>query len=510
MTPPSGPLARSALLIHGLALLAAGVGAGFGWHFASGSIDVITAFGVALCAAGVFALWSVLLALRSIKVGEKGRLPFIVLALFLLELGAAHAPLLLAKSVVAVHMFEWVFDYATVFFVPPLALAALLALLVTCWWVARAQRRVSANPWDPQRRWRYGLRCWLLWSVLIFLLALPWPLFLFAVYHEMHRSRRQPGWERTVIEHTPCFVGESVSAWLPESNWRQWNVYEAVLRTGRISASRIKNEAIKPGGLHNFTAYQAWLKNDRAAALDYAQRFGRGQIPITALWRSADTVCGLAMGGYGSPDMIREFLDPARGPAFSPQAGMSQYEFLSSLLTAIGQQPEFLPELRQLCGSGVLSGKPRTLEPALQAYARMAPDDELERVWPEYLASADQALAIEAVDAIRYMRNPATRVRVVVAGLKGKDASMLLSRMPWILYCEQTPNPSSQDLVPLVEQLLPLLETADIRKDRATETIEVLLRIPVPRGELGYAPDAIKRAVLDWLKKNRPAGEEKP
>src|SRR5947208_2930599 len=80
-------LGRSALLVHGMAWLAAGLGAGM-VRWMPTSNDAAKALGVPLAATFVLFIWSMMLAIRAVRADEKTSWPLTVIGLGLFEIVA--------------------------------------------------------------------------------------------------------------------------------------------------------------------------------------------------------------------------------------------------------------------------------------------------------------------------------------------------------------------------------------------------------------------------------------
>ncbi|MCY3018065.1 MAG: HEAT repeat domain-containing protein, partial [Planctomycetota bacterium] len=419
---PTSQMGRDALLVHGLAVVAAVAAVSVAAYLGLSSEVMPDAAGVGLAAMVTLGGWSIVLAVRALRNSERATWPVTVIVLTVLEISTAS--LLLwgdnLNWLVSEESVHWAVSAGLPVFVPVFLIASLIAALVT-WWRVRCTAapvgRPAGAPATPsRRRWKRILAWYCALTVLGVAILLPCPLFLFCAYTRGYYwgwERDDPDWRARVVKHMPVAVGEASAAMLPVSSWmKAAEAYRYVLSSGRVFRTRLQRELRSMDQDTQLAAFAGLAQSDLPAALDCAEKIGNGDTQGRQKWLIG--MAGGVFGEHAGAERIRPFLDAAQTPSL---------DFLGAMLRGLrgGNRTDFVPDLQRLCeadspGRGV----------ALQALANLLKPQDVERLWPAYLADTDPLRRKQAIEAIRYMRDVNARLSVVAAGLESPDLSLRL------------------------------------------------------------------------------------
>ncbi|HEY3322568.1 MAG TPA: hypothetical protein VGP72_19060 [Planctomycetota bacterium] len=511
MTPSAdrapAPLTRSALLIHGLALLAAGVSAAF---FAAKpiSVEALAGLGVAVSAATAFACWSLVLAARALAAGERARVPLAIIVLFLFEVlavGALLTAVLIWRQSGWYFDLDWTFKIGLPFFGPVAALAALAALgiaLLLTRWAERRRRTRGGAPWDGRERWRYGVRRWLACFVLLLVPPLPWALFFYCIYFGGHPLEPRGAVYWALIDHTPLWLGESSAAACAGYNTSYDSFYRRILWSGCVSTERLLSEA------HSHTCpYIAVDGLFRRHPLEARQLLEEAEKETSPTIKSdVDRAALLALVRYGSDAQVRKCLH-ARGELLTgektaPILYWGQTWAAGEILSAIWGfgRKELLPEVQMYCNrNSPVRGS------AVNSLIGLADSVEVEQTLTRVLNDPDGEFKDCAIQAIECIGDQHLRARVIVGGLKADDPLRLLCNMrPF--FC-RLPD---ADKACVVEAVVALLEHQNqVVRAKAlmmlTNFLDVKPEAMIRGGYPVYSLDGVKQAAIEWLKKNKLA-----
>ena len=360
---------RDAVLVNGLATLAGCTSIVLAIVLRQNDEAFGPGLGVALSATGVLLVWSLTLAVRAWRRGERNGWVWAVMVLGGLETVLLGTMAFLIRFVLPFSSpFEWAYETGLIVFLPVGAIAYLAAVPVTWWRLRRAARR-DANTGLPTRsHWKRGLIWFCAVAGLLTALLLPGPLFLYCSDWDRGSSgsdmdKEFLNWRIWVWENTPVFVADTAAGALaPSSHPVAWNLYVCALRTGRVSKNRLLAEVNSTDSKAQ-CALLGLERSDPQAALALADQIGQGSFSVTST--SLQGRAGWTMGRHGTPERIRYFFDQAATQ--SPP----DVTFMSSLCDVLANRPEFLPEIasfagktphivRTHCRSSQRSRRPRT------------------------------------------------------------------------------------------------------------------------------------------------------
>ncbi|MGD0091062.1 MAG: hypothetical protein ABSE73_14180 [Planctomycetota bacterium] len=452
---------RDAVLINGLATLAGCTGLVLAFVLDPEDQAFGPGLGVALSATGVLLVWSLTLAVRAWRRGERSRWGRAVRIL-----GGLETVLLVAIVFLIGYgfpfsnpsqWFEWQWKTGMIVFLPVVGIAWLGATLVAWWRVRRAARRDAKEGMQGRSQWKRGLIWFCAVAALLVALLLPCPLFLYCAEWERYNDMELRTWRGRVLENTPVFVADTAAGPLALSSWAEAvELYQCALWSGRISKKRLLAEVNSTDQYAQDCAYAGLERADPQAALALADRIGQGRTSGTS-----PTLRGRAgdlMARRGTPERIRYFLDQyATHP--SPSSA-----FMDSLLCSLSNRPEFLPELASFCRKDF----PNRMV-ALRAIAAMSPTaKDLPAIWAGFLADRDSSRRRSALDVIPYIRDANARLAILVAGFESPDP-YVRQETQW--QCDRWPfevlgDFESRDpalMKRLIQSLLPVLDDADRR-----------------------------------------------
>jgi hypothetical protein len=159
---------KTAGIIHGLALVSLAATIICGFILEKYSKEYCAALGVGGTATLVYGVWSLVLAYRALKNGEKPGWPLTIFLLVLLELSLFMLSLWIFDytrwNLNFITPARWVFDFsfgsALPIILPCLFVVSCIGWPVAAWRVRRAERQVIAaggQPWTRSRRCKRGL-----------------------------------------------------------------------------------------------------------------------------------------------------------------------------------------------------------------------------------------------------------------------------------------------------------------------------------------------------------------
>jgi len=446
------------VLIHGLALVAAGTSVAVLFAFQPAAESFAAFFGMGLSATFVLGLWSLVLAIKSLRRKEASRWPVVVIVLCALEA----VPLLpaLAFSTVpwssAGNIKEWALRTGIVVFVPVTLLAGLVAALVAWLRMRRLAKRDARAGVTGKRYSKRGLVWFLAVTVALVALLVPVPLFIYCAYMATqweHPANRT--WRSWVVEHTPVVIGETAASLLPSSPPPSGvTLYQFVLLSGRVSRGRLTAELKSPDPWTQSCALEGLFRADPKAALGLAGDIGDGKVTGQNMFMQHQA--GSMIGEHGSPEQIRHFLNAATTQTPPP------FNFVQGMLPMLGwKRPELLPDLVRFCKSDSSNR-----DEALRQLAYRVPPKDLPKLWAEFLADTDIIRRKQSVAAIAWMQDQNVRLQVLVAGLEGPDPALRqmiaqnLRHSNAYMYDMGSADPALRKR--FAASLLPLLDSDDV------------------------------------------------
>ncbi|MGD0091752.1 MAG: hypothetical protein ABSE73_17695 [Planctomycetota bacterium] len=449
---------RDAVLVNGLSALAGCTGIMLATILDPNDQAFGPGLGVALAATGVLLAWSLTLAVRAWRRGERSGWCWAVMVLGGLEAVLLGTAALLIKFVfwfyTPYRCFQWACDTGVIVFLPVGMLAYLGAVPVTWWRLRRAARQIRGHdpisgcleigivsPDLPHSHWKRGLVWFYAAAMLLIALLLPCPLFLHCCYWHCHGPDHT--WRTWVVEHTPVFVADPAAGALKLfSHAAVVELYDCALRSGRVSKNRLLTEVNSGYFNGEACAFDGLTLADPQAALALGDQIGQ-------TWTSGRQSClpryaGRLMGERGTLARIRYFFNQAATQ--SPPS----WEFMCSLLSGLCGRPEFLPELASFCRKDSESRGE-----ALQALASMLPPKDLPRDWQQSVTFS--------------IRDRKARLAIIVACFESRDPPLhqdlqeVVHFIPWVFVFHDYKSSDPALTKELVQFLLPILDDADGR-----------------------------------------------
>ncbi|MGD0092116.1 MAG: hypothetical protein ABSE73_19555 [Planctomycetota bacterium] len=461
---------RDALLVNGLAMLACCISIVLASILDPHDEAFGPGLGVALSATGVLVVWSLTLAVRAWRRGERSGWGWAVMVLGGPETVLLGAIAYLIRFVFSFSSpFDWAYDTGVIVFLPVGAIAYLGAAPVTWWRLRRAAKRDSsaglragrdAGATTVRSHWKRGLIWFCAVAALLVALLLPCPLFLYcadfkcgAVWHR-HRDHATWTWRRWVLENTPVFVAEPTAASLKLSSHRTAvELYFCTLWSGRVSKKRLLAEVNSTDPEAQDCAFQGLVCGDIQEAVAVADQIAQGSIAASSPNLRRDA--GFVMGLRGTAERIRYFL--AQAATQSPP----HPDFMAGLLEFLVNRRELLPEVASFCRKDSPSR-----EHALQVLAGMLPPKDLPGVWAEFLSDSDPLRREQAIKAVAFIGDANMQFASLVALLcRRLDPSVCqqmknwLQRSYWVFLDCKTSDPALIKLV--TPYLLTTLDCCD-------------------------------------------------
>jgi len=336
-------LGRSALLIHGLMWLSAGVYLGL--SFQSSTITV-NALGVPFAATLVLYVWSIMLATRAFRSAENTVWPVLVLVIGLLEIAVLFAWVVTQRDSVYVPV-RWAYRFGLPVFVPALILSILLAAAIARWRTLRAERAATAGKgesWERRRRWKYGLRWFVPIALVLLSLLAPAPLYVYSLmnYTENQYDHREP-FDDWVVCHTPVIVAEPTAAFFSGSTRPSWSlIYTLAISSGRVSRNRLMADMNSSDPWLQKDALDGLEKADVAAAVAQSEKIAHS---ATLGWVSEFSASRI-LGRHGGVEQVRPLLRAA-------ETATSATQFMDLLLGELAENKrlEFIPDFVRLADS---------------------------------------------------------------------------------------------------------------------------------------------------------------
>ncbi|MGD0091433.1 MAG: hypothetical protein ABSE73_16060 [Planctomycetota bacterium] len=451
---------RDALLVNGLATLAGCASIVLAIILDVNDPSFGPGLGVALSATGVLLVWSLTLAFRAWRRGERSGWCWAVMVLGVLETVLLGAVAYLVRFVFPfTSPFDWAYETGLIVFLPVGAVACLGALPVAWWRMRRAAKRDAKAGIERRRHWKRGLIWFCGVAALLIALLLPCPLFLYCCDREFSnysyawqiRPERHT-WTAWAAGNTPVFVADPAAEVLALSSHKAAaDLYLRALESGRVSKNRLLAEVKATNLSTQESAFQGLELADPEAALVLADQIGQGRITSSPnlLLRA-----GALLWQRGTKERIGYFLDQAatQSPP-NPQ-------FMSGLLRNLRDRPDCLPELTDFCGKDSPSR-----ETALASLAQILPPKDLPRLWAEFLKDSDPLRRKQAIMAIQHIPNLNRRLAIVAACLESPDPAVRQELRQGLhllhsVFCYV--KPADPALVKrIVQGLLPVLDDAD-------------------------------------------------
>ncbi|MGD0088326.1 MAG: hypothetical protein ABSE73_00205 [Planctomycetota bacterium] len=420
--------------------------------------------GVAFSATGVLLTWSLTLAIRAWRRGERNGWCRAVMVLDGLETVFLGAIAYFVRFVLPMFPFsgryqyawqwelEWALETGVIVFLSVGVIACLGAAPVAWWRVRRAAKRDAKEGIQGRSHWKRGLIWFCAVAALLVALLLPSPLFLYcAVWDSQHAEHTT--WRNWVLDNTPVFVADTAAGALTLSSHAIANrSYHCALQSGRVSKNRLLAEVYSSDPLTRSGAFEGLEHSDPQAALPLAEQIGQGRTFGTS--QDLRGWAGWMMSKYGTAERIRHFLDQAATRLPPP------FDFMRGLLWGLRDRPEFLPELAGFCRKDSAN---RGV--ALCVLAWILPPKDVPGVWAEFLADSDPLRRQQAIGTVANIRDLNVRLAIFAACLESPDPSVrqemhkhLGSSSLAFHDCESRDSALAKRLA---QSLLPILDDAD-------------------------------------------------
>jgi len=382
--------------------------------------------GIALGAAGVLLIWSLVLAARSWRRGNHSGwvwavlvaggleavvfgIPILFLALREPGLGVFLGWLYLASEADRI---GWALSTNAFPFLPVGVCAYLVAASITWWRLRRAAKRDAQAGIHGKSHWRRGLIWFCAVSALMVALLLPCPLFMYCLgigYDDPAPAH----WKKYVREHTPVVVAEA-AAWMVSlsSHWQAVESYCKALMSGRVSTRRLLAEVNATDPAIAFGAMQGLERANPQAALGVAENVGRGEVSAASL-----DLCrwaGDVLGQHETPERVREYLSQV-----GTQWPLPHYEFTNHLLCGLAPRREFLPELISFCKHDLPNR-----EDALRELAWTLPKEDLPTFWAALLSDSESLRRQQAIKVLPDVQPANMRLLLCAASLEHPDPAV--------------------------------------------------------------------------------------
>lgn len=460
---PGAQSSRDALLIHGISLLAAASAVTVSVFLGPSHQDLPVVLGMGISATFVLGVWSVVLAIRALRKGERARRAVAVLLLFLVELAAASV--LLAAGIferqLPSRLVFWAVRLGLPVLLPVLLLATAIVAPIAWWRVRRAERLAVAAggaAWPRARRWKRGLIWYLAVAAVVAALALPVPLFILCACtaHWEYRAEDRTSWRAWVRQRTPLFVGDAAAALLAGSTQPFFaDGYARVLRTGRVSPERLTAELQSSVSWVPYAALEGLVVADKRRAADAADQVGRRGLVVRNTWLYRNA--GMVLAQFGSPDQVRYYLNPALKPP-------PPFSFLSGVLIGILQprRTAFLGDVERFC-----EGDSPNRDDGLRALAKLTSDPA--RCWPKLFADPDPSRRRQSVFAIQSGDDVNLRMQVLLVALETRNDAVLAAFAHEARDIMALCGGASRDVTARTTQaVLPLLDDQNLDVRRAS------------------------------------------
>ena len=440
-----------AALVHGVMLVSVAATVTVAGLLGTDAEGLPEALGVGGAASLVLAVWSLVLAMRARRKAEQSRWPRVVITLLIIELVAGGATFLLARCS-ANTLYHWAAVLGLPVVLPVLGFATFLAAPVAWWRAGRAEKRETkegGTPWPARRRWKRRLAWFCPMAVLVVLVALPVPLFVFYARAEWHmRDYRWPQWAN---QHTPEAVGETAAGMLSWSSQPRFvRLYAYVLQTGRVSSGRLIAELESPVLPVANAALSGLMRSHQPVALEVARRVAEGR--FSPNHSDVAFVLGTCFKCYAGQAEIERCLDPAQKP-WPPT------DFLRGLFGAPTYYVDYVRALEKLCDA-----TPPDREAVLKRLAEVAEREDAERLWAKYLADKKAERRKQAIEALAFIKAPDAALSVIAAGLENSDPALRKEMAGYVqdILLLGHERASPQVLQRLVRAMLPLLDEQDV------------------------------------------------
>lgn len=447
---------RDAALIHGLALLAAGIATMVAATFNPAGHAFFPSLLVAVSASTVLCVWSLVLAIRAWRRNEPSGAPRVVVVLCVLEC-AIFCLLFLSNQIEPWKHGGILRSFANsglIVVVPWFILSSWLALLMARWSVRRAVKRDTVAGVTGNRHWKRALA----WFCAVMLVLIPIPLHLYCLYSASHLDSTR--WQYQTIDYTPEAVSDAVAEMLsriPGQSAKK--MYNLLLHRGCVSKSRLTAEVSSADEEAQGNALQSLRHIDPQAALTIAVDVGDGKITGCGQWLKE--VAAWTIIERGTREQVRHVLDAANSIAVSPRGFMAGGVWWDR----IWAERQLWPELAHFC-----EGYSSARDEALRALACAAPPQELPRLWAKFLSDSDAKRRKQSLDAMGYIFDHSAKLRILLDGLDQTDpvhrhefAAALLCAHPIIDIRAIDPALAKDSTA----KLLPRLDSDDIYVRRA-------------------------------------------
>lgn len=340
----------------------------------------LTFHGMAYSVVFVGCAWSVILAFRALRRGER-RAPAVALlaAIQILMLAyGIHLWSLLAHAGQAPSYYDWRFEWFLPILFPFIPIASTSALIAK-----KIHDRVRNVPLSPPGE-RVGVRgqrvTIALTIVLLALLLLPAPTFLLSVL------RANTPVHNFICTHTPDLFRDPVESFLHSGAVRSWRTH--IIVAGWASESRLAERA---GDMSNvelaLEAVWGISRGSKRATFPVALKFYKDSANPSLPQRYRDASVMLLQDA-ATPMQLRELFESIAND--DPAAHKAMYR---NLVVGPRQKTELLPVLAQ-----IVQKHPTAVEP-LNPLLRLMPKDELAQFAKSILEGSDQARKEAFADA---------------------------------------------------------------------------------------------------------------
>ena len=484
VSPPAEPLTRgsrlgpSAALVHGVALVFVAGGLLVWWLLQDWPDESLTSLGVGSVAYLCMALWSIVLAVRALRNGERAAWPVFVVFAALTEFagfwvlcfvlyvrdgfgGPRYGLLPLLDKGLAWYVPVWaLFVWLTVLTIAPLAR----------WHVRRAERKdlhKGRPPWSRRRRWLLGLAGYAALSALLALVVLPVPVVLYTGLEGWRSSDPFP--RRVVVRAMPLWAQRTarfISARLP----RALSAVEYRLcGDGLLADELLLEEILDPASRAGDAALQAYLRDSPKDAWALVDRMILGEVTVPS---SRLQTAGSWLAHSAPPPQVIHVLRLTDNPP-----NVFFLAFVGGLIRC-RDLAELLPELERLA-----LRKHSERGTVLGMLASTASEEKVEELWRRFLKDEDPARRQEAACALWHVfpRSQRAGEKIAAAFWADPDPSTRRITFHCIASGRTVASSSSGPSTDFLRKMLALLDDPDpVRRRGATQVLACFLLLTPP------------------------------
>jgi hypothetical protein len=423
------PNGKTAWMIHGLALLALAFTIVCGHILESEIKEAEACIAVGAAATLIWGLWSLILAGRSLRKGERSAWPLALFLFVLFEISiVAQGAWTLydyQRPQINPSEFNWILDVclcsAMPVFLPFLFVVGCIGWPIAAWRVRRAEKlaeAAGAQPWTRSRRCKRALAWFAAIALLLALLILPAPLFLYCAVTtdcpyismgKIYKSLKKNGFRNEIIEKTPNFIRDSVDTvlnWLPFD--RCAALEQKLLGHGAVSKAQFLKH-LHGANAKLFDISWFWLtENYPEEALPMA-------VDMCASTSGQDIAfqAGWLLGKMGDEQKIEQCLKKAAELHF-------EYDVLYGIFTNLNPQSFKYWEIREHSYEGAKSNlQSRALILSLLAKTNIKENEE--GCWRELLGDKDVLCKRASAEALSDLPNNDMKIRLIFKALKDHD-----------------------------------------------------------------------------------------